>query len=444
MDRGGDGNALVAFWTKNVRCYRDEVTLSMEATRLANNAVVREIHTASAAATRVLPVAGIFGANASGKSAILDAMWDMRWLVVQSFRGGVRSTKIRRVPFLLDQDSAAQPSYYGVELILKGVLWRYGFEVDDDCVVGEFAVHYPKGREALVFDRQGEEVRFGSPFRATGNAIVPLQRRNALVLSTMGVIDDNPVTPLFDWFNDSLELVNTDTHDLRTVFTAELAQHETYRSRILELLRAADLGVTDAKVEQADEETAERARKALRIMSGNQEDESVAGEAFLDSQLKRVRLMHGGSDGTVLLEPDYESIGTKVWVSLIGCILRALDKGSVLVIDELDGSLHPLLVERLVALFQSARSNPNCAQLIFNAHDVHLFSIAEPLELGRDQIWTVEKGNDGASRFQSVAEYKPRGDEVLGRRYLRGRYGGIPKLNPGAFYRAARSEEAQA
>ena len=105
----------------------------------------------------------------------------------------------------------------------------------------------------------------------------------------MGVIDDNPVTPLFEWFDDSLELVDADTHDLRTVFTAELAQHETYRSRILELLRAADLGVTDAKVEQADEETAERARKALRIMFGKQEDESVAGEALLDSQWKRVR-----------------------------------------------------------------------------------------------------------------------------------------------------------
>ena len=369
-------------------------------------------------------------------------MWDMRNLVIGSFRSGKRHSKIPRVPFLLEPDCAEQPSEYGVELILNGVLWRYGFEVNDHCVVTEFAVHYPKGREALVFEREGEEARFGPSFRSIGNAVAPLRRRNALLLSTISAIKSNPITPLFEWVDDNLLLADAVTRDVRAVLTAQLAQDEPARSRILELLRAADLGVVDAVVEEPDEETAERFRKAIRTMTGI-DGEAIEGEAAaLDARLMRVRLKHRGKTGAVLLDPEYESIGTEIWTSLVGCILMALDRGSVLLIDEIDGSLHPLLVERLVAMFQSPRSNPHCAQLVFNAHDVHLFSIAEPLQLGRDQIWTVEKTGDGVGRLQSVAEYKPRTDEVLGRRYLRGRYGGIPKLNPGAFDHAARSEGA--
>ena len=124
--------------------------------------------------------------------------------------------------------------------------------------------------------------------------------------------------------------------------------------------------------------------------------------------------------------------------------MRALDDGDVLLIDELDGSLHPLLVEQIVALFQSPRTNPRCAQLVFNAHDVHLLANSELTKLGRDQVWTTEKDDDGASRMHSIAEYKARGDESLGRRYLRGRYGGIPRLNPAMFDLAVREPEAEA
>ena len=438
------GNALVSFWTKNVRCYRDEVSISMEATRLANDTVVRELPTASATPMRLLPVAGIFGANASGKSALLDAMWDMRCFVLQSFRSGMRRSKIPRVPFLLEPDCADQPSEYGIELILNGVAWRYGFEINDERVVSEFAVHYPKGREALVFERQGEEAKFGPSFRPTGNAVEPLRRRNALLLSTIGAIDSNAITPLFEWIEDNLLLANTANRHVSKALTAELAEHDPARTPILELLRAADLGIVDATVKKADEETVEKLHEAIRTMTGA-EGEAVEGEhAVLDASLMRVHLKHRGKAGAVWVAPEYESMGTEVWTSLVGPILLALDRGNVLLIDEIDGSLHPLLVERLVTMFQSPRSNPHCAQLVFNAHDVHLFNIAEPHQLGRDQIWTVEKDADGVSRLQSVAEYKPRADEVLGRRYLRGRYGGIPRLNPGAFEHAARAEQAEA
>lgn len=448
MDNDGAQSALVGFWARNVRCFRDEVFLSMEATRLANENVVRAARTASASPTRLLPAAGVFGANASGKSALLEAMWDMKRLVVSSFRDGSSGTNIRRVPFLLGGDDRQRPSEYGVEVILAGVTWRYAFEVADDRVVNEYAVHYPKGRQALVFERDHDNVTFGPQFRSTGTAVGLLQRQNALLLSTAGAIGDNPLTPLFDWFQANPMLVDADTHAIRKVWTAELAQDDAHRSRVLALLRAADLGISEAEVEQADEETAARVRAADRVMRGRDpqpdDDHNADEDVVLASRLKRVRLLHRASEGTVSLDPWLESVGTRVWLGLIAPVIESLDTGSVLLVDELDGSLHPLLVERFVTLFQNAATNSRCAQLIFNAHDVNLLALSAPFHLGRDQVWTVEKDAEGASRLQSVAEYKPRADEALGRRYMRGRYGGIPRLVPGSFDHAVRAEQADA
>jgi len=119
-------------------------------------------------------------------------------------------------------------------------------------------------------------------------------------------------------------------------------------------------------------------------------------------------------------------------------ILTVLEDGLVLLIDELDGSLHPLLVERIVEMFQSPKTNPRCAQLVFNAHDINLLGLSQPVELGRDQIWLAEKAEHGATQIRSLAEYKTRRDESIARRYLRGRYGGIPRLDNAGFSHALR------
>ena len=377
MVDGPPVSALVEFWARNVRSYRDEVVLSMEATRLANKDVVRTIQTAAAVPERILPVAGVFGANASGKSAILKALWDMTVLVQNSFRRGGRGTGMRRVPFLLDADSREQPSAYGVELVLDGVRWRYGFELDDQRVTSEFAVYYPKGRGALAFEREGGALSFGRAFRGVERAIRPLLRENALLLSTLGAADLNPASSLFGWFEGRLVLADSETRGIGAGFTARAAKSDAYRSRILNLLRAADLGVVDAEVVRADAAVVERVKEAYRVMHGLPTDDAPGEEwsgeaALIDQQVEQVVLAHLGRDGAVRLSPEDESTGTQVWVSLLMPILATLKLGQVLLIDELDGSLHPLLVERIVEMFQSPKTNPRCAQLIFNAHDINL------------------------------------------------------------------------
>ena len=182
-------NALLSFTARNVRSYWEEVTLSLLGTRLSEEGVARDLANAgSPSPVSVLPVAGVFGANASGKSTILRAMADMRVVVLNSFRHGDRETKLFRHPFLLHSEGTDRPSSFAVDLILDGVHWQYGFEINDHQVLEEYAYHYPKGRQALVFGRHPAEhdPSFGPGFRSSGRTLARLVRKNSLLLSVAG------------------------------------------------------------------------------------------------------------------------------------------------------------------------------------------------------------------------------------------------------------------
>ena len=416
MSGGPVTGALAAFKIRNVRSYRDEATLSLQATRLANPEFVREVPTASATPERILPVAGLFGANASGKSTLLKAMEDMRTLVLGSFRTGGRGTGLRRRPFLLDRDPGTASSEFEIELLLDGVRWRYGFEIDDERVLCEFAYHYPRGRPALVFEREDEDISFGAAFRAGGRALRPLLRDNALLLSTFFATNEERFGLLFQWWRRNLRVATPENRENRIVHTARLVKADTSRGQVLALLRAADLGLADVELVKPDEDPSD--------------EESVVGDM--------IQLVHRGRGHDVPFDLEDESTGTRVWVGLAGPVLEALGSGDVLLVDEFDASLHPHLVARLIDLFRDPRKNPKCAQLVFNAHDTTILGDSgEPHALGRDQIWFTEKDDEGATRLYSLADFRPRRDESIGRRYLHGRYGGVPNPDPTEFDRAA-------
>ena len=424
-------NALVAFKARNVRSYRDETTLSLQATRVANADVVRVLQTASTTPERLLPVGGVFGANAAGKSTILRAMADMRAVVLGSFRGS--SAGVYRRPFLLDPNAPSTSSEFVVDLILDGVWWQYGFEFDDQRILREFAFHYPHGRQALVFDRERQTLAFGPAFRALGGSLRALLRENALLLSIIGAAGDSAISPLFRWWRLNMILATSDNRPKRSVLTADLAKVATNRDRILRLLRAADLGLTDLKVVKPDAKTLDVLRRTVHELQGDEPSEDAV---ILDMfNINMVQLVHGDGDGVAFEQAD-ESMGTQVWVGLVGPVLGALEHGHLLLVDEIDASLHPLLVNRLIKLFQSPDTNPRCAQLVFNAHDTTVLEDKQPLALGRDQIWFAERDDSGASRLVSLADFKARRDEPVRRRYLHGRYGGIPALDPAKFKHA--------
>lgn len=425
-------SALVEFRARNARSFKGEVVLSLAATALSDQQYVRTMPWREGGRLlSVLPSAGVFGANASGKSNLLEIMDDMRRQVLFSFRHGRPGGGVSREAFLLDPNSTTDPSSYEVEIVVHGVLHQYGFVIDDDHVVEEWAYRHPKGRSALLFHRQAANVELGPPVRSRGRAVKTILRPNALFLSTAAAANHPILVPLYQWFEHNLLLADAGSRSIRVAFTAEMLDNDNYRSAIMRLLQAADLGITGARKVQPDPVMQERIQRALRILRG--EEDSAEGEESqgLDP-LMGVNLVHHGSKGEYEIDDSYESRGTLVWFGLIGPVLKALETGATLLADELDVSLHPALVQELVRVFQDPDTNTQCAQLVFNAHDVQLLGDGSGRRpLARDQVWFTEKLNNGSTRLYPLTHYEPRKHEAISKRYSEGYYGARPIIAGG-------------
>lgn len=427
-------SALVSFTAENIRSYRDEVHLSLLATRLAEPGAARSLSlSGSAKQVFVLPAAGVFGANASGKTALLEAMDDLRHIVEFSFRRARAGSRIFRRPFWLDDESSERPSRFEVELILNGVRWQYGFTFDDYRVLEEYAYHYPRGRQARVFHREGASVEFGQPFRSEGRALLRPLRDNVLLASVAGAFGTKGIAQIHEWFEANQSIASSRNRAIRADLTAGLAEATESKARVLSLMRYADLGVTDIHREEPPPELLERIKRIEREANETDEDEGSDEQFNLPS---KIHLTHSTADGEAQIPPDEESLGTQVWLALTGPILEALDTGTVLLVDELDASLHPQLVQKIILLFQNERTNPRCAQLIFNSHDTNILGDTEWRAMGRDQVWFTEKDEDGKTSLYPLADFGPRKDDAIERRYLQGRYGATPSFNPAEIERA--------
>jgi hypothetical protein len=433
-----NASVLLAFRAENIRSLRGESELSMLATRLADEDAVRDVTwRAGGQPIGILPVAGVFGANASGKTNVIKAMDDMRAHVLHSFRAGSPTGGISRRPYLLEPDRNSKPSRFEADLVLCGVCYQYGFVIDDESVQEEWAYHYPRGKAARIFHRRGSDMEFGTTGRAKSRAVAELLRPNALYLSTAASANHTALLPLYGWFTRNLVLAEENTRQLRQALTTQLLHHDARRKPVLALLRAAAMGITGAKTQPLDPVADERIQRAVRILVGLERDADGTDEGP-DLEDLGLRLVHRGADSDIDLDPHDESFGTLVWFGLVGSVVEALAHGTVLLADEIDASLHPNLVRQLIRLFQNPDSNPRQAQLVFNSHDMTILgnSAADRL-IGRDQIWFTEKGDDGSTRLYSLADLEPRKNESISRRYLAGRYGATPNLSRKEFSAAA-------
>jgi uncharacterized protein len=425
---------LLRFAAENVRSFRDEVELSLMATRLSEPGAVRQVRlNEKGSPVGVLPAACVFGANASGKSNVLRALADMRTSVLTSFRAGDPDSGVPRKPFRLDAESSDRPSRLEVDLMIDDVRYEYGFVFDDSQFLEEWAYSYPRGKQVVLFEREGMAVAHGVQGRPLGQLIARLLRPNALYLSTAAAGGHELLMPLYRWFGDNLVLAEAANRQLRHGHTVSMIQNEATRQRVLDLVRVADLGVVDIAVEQLDPDHLDRLRRATRILSGKEGDLDSGDDASFDA-LRSVRLSHQGEAAPVEFDSDEESFGTLVWIGLLGPMIDALERGTVLLADELDSSLHPRLVEEVVRLFQDPKTNRNGSQLIANAFDTSLLGDSVGHRpLGRDQVWFAEKSNTGVTTLRSLADYAPRKQEDIAGRYLRGRFGGVPVIDHHEF-----------
>jgi uncharacterized protein len=418
----------------------------------------------------VVPVAAIFGANASGKSNLLDALRFMQHAVRHSYAKWEPGTGIPRAPFKLDPAAAAEPSVYVVELLVEGVRHIYGFEIDDEKVREEWLYAYPRGRRRIVFDRHGDDVRRGSTLsdsRALRSVLAGLTRSNALFISTAAHTNQDEVMPVYEWFQRSLLWFDSYTETGWRQFAERVTAEAVTRREIVDLVRLADLGIQDIRVEpelrlqeasfaastarlSMARQVAHEAEAALRAMAVESaerakvaeqarhawaeqmaaEDACVVAAAILESSRRHgapMRFVHGSSGASLGL--DDQSAGTKSWILLVTAAQDALERGALLIVDEIDSSLHPRLTARLIELFRDERSNPRSAQLLFTTHDATLLGTTFGDEiLARDQIWFVEKSREGKTSLFPLTDFHPRKNENTERRYLGGSYGAVPAV----------------
>ncbi|MFI6228001.1 ATP/GTP-binding protein [Micromonospora echinospora] len=429
---------LLSFRFANHRSFRDEQQLNL----------TPAYHGAGESEPAVR-VVGIFGANASGKSNCLHALSFMRRLVIFSDREVEPGLGIAREPFRLTLESLEAPSHYVVDLSLDGIRHTYGFALDDNGVVEEWLYHYPRKRRRRVFERSGDSYTWGedSGQRALLERIAEVTATTALFLSTVtrfghGVPDDTEGEPLlgvYRWFQG---IYGRDNPGLRPTVARGLAWPDSEASRhtVVELLRAADVGIVDVVMMPATAPDEPSLLLRPSDLSAVNDRTFLTGSLRHGERRQRQRLMfvHQGSPAEVLFELAEESTGTQQLLGLAVKAAEVLSSGGTMCVDEIDASLHPLLTAKLVGLFQSAASNPRHSQLIFTSHDAALLGTIDTEEiLRRDEIWFTEKDADGRSTLYPLTDFKPRKEgENRQRRYLNGNYGAVPDLSTYLFEQA--------
>jgi AAA15 family ATPase/GTPase len=419
---------LIEFTVGNFRSFKEPVTFSMVAAKLnARDPQLNENNTFRLEdGLTLLSSAALYGANASGKSNLVKALRFMRRFVLNSSKESQVVEPINTVPFLLSSLTEHEPSYFEVVFYWEGITYRYGFEVTEEKVETEWLFYTPHAKEAKLFVREGSEITLSRSFKG-GQVIKPLTRANALFLSVAAQFNNDIAAKIVDWFK-SIGLLSALDDSKYGNFTATMfSKDSSYQSSILELIRESDVGINDVKVEEVDlndpnafpQDMPQKAKDMLLEELKQDKGKFVSFKAVHDKSCENDQIEK------ITFDMNDESEGTNKLFKLSGPIIDTLRRGSVLMIDEIEASKHTLLTRSLIRLFNSQKTNPKHAQLIFTTHDTNLLSNKL---FRRDQIWFVEKDGDSASHLYSLVELKVRNDRDYEKDYLSGRYGGVPIL----------------
>ncbi len=413
---------LIEFRVKNFRSLRDEQVLSLVASTDKTLLDTHALDTGLKAAPHLLKSAVVYGANASGKSNLIKALQFMRGVVLESAALQPGQTFDRLHPFRLDATSGRLPTEFEVTFILDGVRYQYGFAMTTQRIVSEHLLVYKSFKPQRWFERHfdaesGKDVyEFGPGLKGAKNLWEGATRPNALFLSTAVQLNSDALRAVFDWFANRLVIINEQA-PLSPQFSVQMLKQETQRKAICEFLRAADISIAD--IEVATQQATVR-NIHVDLSTGKHQEE--VGEQSVDE----VKFHHITEHGEVVFDLMDESSGTRNLLFLTGPILDILNKGLTLVVDELDTSLHTLLVQALVRLFHRPEVNTGGAQLVFTTHDTSLLDAYGLFR--RDQIWFVERRPDQSSTLYPLLDFSPRKNEALERGYLQGRYGALPFL----------------
>jgi len=411
---------LLQFNFKNFKSFRDDTTLDMTATKITEF----EHHVIRNGNEKVLPVAAIFGANASGKSNVLEAFRFMAVYVVRSFGFGDERKKkgkdgfLLPPPFLFDINSKKEPSLFEVFFTVdeqKGLkTYNYGFTVGRKGIEEEWLNSKSKSSRSgfkRIFYRDGDELDLpGISEKSRENIKIALEKE-VLVVSLGAKLKIGKLKLIRDWFFDN-EIADFGSPEenflLSSLLPGNFTESKEVQDQVVRYLSAFDESIVGFEVEKIGEDDKKQTR--LRIFTAH----------------KVI-----GSNKTATIPLEFESAGTLKMFALYPLLKEVLERGSVLFVDELNARLHPLLMRAFIINFLNPETNPNHAQLVFTTHDS--WQLNNNL-LRRDEVWFTEKTTDGVSTLYSLADFvdedglKIRKDENYEKNYLLGKYGAIPLL----------------
>lgn len=413
---------LLQFKVKNFQSIKEEAILSM----VPSSDKSHPENLAHEGKKDALKSAAIYGANAAGKSAVIRAFVAAIMVVRTSDTRNITQKIPGMVPFQFDEETAQGPCSFEFYFVAQnGVPYRYGFTADSNRVFEEYLYYYSSARSSRIFER-GDKFTYNQADESSFSKYEEKNTPNKLFLATATNWGNAKTAPAYQWLADSIDVYEPDfTMQTLALQAFEKDEQGELKQFTLSLLRQADINIDEIKVDI--------------VPLSNQAKELVftdsAGNPVPQGQVKAVRIHAGhhvqsesGKEAQFFLDLNEESLGTKqlFWFSPI--LKEVFGKGKTMVIDELDRSLHPFLVQFLVELFHTPAINQTNAQLIFTTHDTTLLSLDT---FRRDQIYFVEKDpHTAATELYSLYEFSVRKNENIEKGYLLGRYGAIPYLRP--------------
>lgn len=426
---------LLEFTVGNYRSFKDPVTFSMLATSLGSKyPELDEQNLFQWDKHSLLKSAAIYGANASGKSNLIQALAFMRNFVLRSSNETQIIDLIEVEPFRLSSETDASPSFFEAVFALNNKIYRYGFEVASQQVVSEWLFHTKK-KETKIFTRQGhqfDDFQMPKTFREGKNILKVLQdgkeagsdliRPNALFISVLAQLLGKLSVEILKWFANIVFIAGERDFPYKVVTTERMLSDKSLEKEIINFLKGLDLNLHHIRVDK-QKVTEHRLPSDMPLELKS----TLINQGFSETTVYTTHLKYDENQ-QLLGEVEFdleknESKGTQKLFSMSGFILRALQKGQILVIDEFDTNLHTLLTIEIIQLFNSNKTNNHQAQLIFTTHDTNLLSNKL---FRRDQIWFTEKDRYGVTNLFSLAEYKVRREDNFEEDYITGRYGAIP------------------
>lgn len=418
---------LLNFKVKNYKSFKDEIHFSLESTKLKQ---LKKTNTFEKHNLSLLKSAVIYGANASGKSNLLDAMLKMKSIIKNS--SDIEKQKgYFHEPFLLNESTEKEPTEFECTFIENENLYRYGFIIESSSNIKEEWLYEKKlkkyAQEVLLFSRESKKFNLGSLF-PEGRDIENRTRPNALFLSVVAQFNGLISLKILEWFDKFNIISNLRSEDFKHYSFSKL-EDQSFYEKIVKFVKSADTGITDIKKKKVDFHSLDLENDDLKVLP------DFIVNKLKEEGLSTVETVHMQYDSNNVYKQlksfnlDFESDGTQRLLALSAPLIEVLLNGEILVVDELDNSMHTDLVRAIIKMFNCPNSNPNNAQLIFSTHDTNLL---DQELFRRDQIWFVQKDIYGKSELYSLIEYgqgKIRDDLSLEKNYLKGKFGGKPYIS---------------